>query len=75
MLRRERHAVRHLVWFGWVVLLSANVGLAEEAKRGGEFSDRTITDEAGEHRYVIYTPPSFDRTQTYPLVLFFTRVG
>ena len=67
--------MRRLVWFGWMVALSASIGLAEETAKTGEFSDRTMTDESGEHRYVIYTPPGFDRRQTYPLVLFLHGSG
>ncbi len=67
--------MRQLVWVLCGVVLGVGVGRAEEVTKGGEFADRIIADDSGEHHYVIYTPPGFDRTQTYPLVLFLHGSG
>ncbi|MBY0588576.1 dienelactone hydrolase family protein [bacterium] len=64
----------------FVIVVVLGTGLLARAggdatPSAGEFLDRKISDDGGEHGYVIYTPPAFDTNETYPLVLFLHGSG
>jgi predicted peptidase len=56
-------------------LVMSGVVRGADGPAPGEFLDRVISDEAGEHGYVIYTPPGFKKEQVYPVVLFLHGSG
>jgi predicted peptidase len=58
----------------WLVATGSALA-GEGALPAGDFQDRKIEDPSGSHGYVVYTPPGFDRSKTYPLVLFLHGSG
>lgn len=47
--------------------------LASDTPSG--FLDKTISDDAGEHKYVLYVPPSYDPAKRWPAILFLHGSG
>jgi predicted peptidase len=57
----------------WALVLG--VLAADGAFGESGFLDRTIDDDAGSHRYVIYVPPDYTREKNWPVVLFLHGSG
>ncbi len=70
----------------WISMLKHNLCLAvlglmvfAQSTAAGDlttgFLDRTITDESGEHKYVLYVPPGYDPANKWPAILFLHGSG
>ena len=56
-----------------LMLTSQVAQAADDGKRG--FVDKVYKDETGEHRYVVFVPPTYDANRPSPVMLFLHGAG
>jgi predicted peptidase len=71
----NRFSLPRIAHFGllFVLLGSADHIAAADLPKG--FVDKTISDAAGEHRYVVFLPENYDSAQKWPVILYLHGSG
>ena len=75
----QRFCRRHVIFRIGISLLvlfltiSVRVNAADDGKRG--FVEKVFKDDAGEHKYVVFVPPSYSPSKPLPEILFLHGAG
>jgi len=73
MCRRWVSRIRWLASSAGFLLVIGQVFAADDGKRG--FVEKVYKDEAGEHKYVVFVPPSYSPSKPVPGILFLHGAG
>lgn len=67
------NGIKWLLMLFFLLVSTGSVRAADDGKRG--FVDKVFKDDTGEHRYVVYVPPSYDVSRPAPVMLFLHGAG
>ncbi len=73
MCRRSLNGVRLWVIAAALFVVAGQAFAADDGKRG--FVEKVFKDEAGEHKYVVFVPPSYSPSKPLPEILFLHGAG
>lgn len=57
----------------WTFVATSSVRAADDGRRG--FVEKVFKDDSGEHRYVVFVPPSYSPSRPLPAILFLHGAG